>query len=331
MSVAEYKQKFTELSQYALPIIAEERDICRKFEQGLRKEIRTPVTSTANWDLERGSRPKAIAVSRPEMPRAGESVASTDRKLMCPSYGKRHLGVCYSVRGVCFQCSQAKHLKRDCPQVNKEAPTTQVNQSKGTGNQGKGSSGAKQKGVVGRPQQKGRVQFAYVLFDPGATHSFISSMFASSIDRLSEPMSEELYISTPIGDDFYVDLLPLDLLEFDAILGMDFLSKYRALVDCYKKEVVFRRSNSQDVILVGSKRLTVGSMISAVKAKKLLSKGCKAYWAHVVIAHEKKLKPEDVLVVNEFLDVFLEELSRLPPDRELEFTIDLIPGTTLIS
>ncbi|XP_038895839.1 uncharacterized protein LOC120084006 [Benincasa hispida] len=49
MSVSEYEQKFTELSQYALPIIAEERDRCKKFEQGLSKEIRTPVTSTTNW------------------------------------------------------------------------------------------------------------------------------------------------------------------------------------------------------------------------------------------------------------------------------------------
>ncbi|XP_038882346.1 uncharacterized protein LOC120073603 [Benincasa hispida] len=139
---------------------------------------------------------------------------------------------------------------------------------------------------------------AYVLFDPSATHSFISSMYAL-IDRLVKPMPEELFISTPLGDviNFYADLLPLELLEFDAILGMDFLR----------------------------------NLISIVNARKLLSKGCKAYLAHVMVAQGKELNPEDVPVVNEFQDVFPEELSRLPPDREVEFIIDLVPGTTPIS
>ena len=43
------------------------------------------------------------------------------------------------------------------------------------------------------------------------------------------------------------------------------------------------------------------------------------------------MKPEDVPVVHESLDVFPEELSGLSPDREVEFTIDLISGTTPIS
>ncbi|XP_038892579.1 uncharacterized protein LOC120081622 [Benincasa hispida] len=174
-------------------------------------------------------------------------------------------------------------------------------------------------------------------------------MCASSIDRLIEPMPEELFISTPLGDvimvdgcynhcvvlingqNFYADLLPLELLKFDAILGMDFLSKYHASVDCYKKEVVLRKSNGQDAMLTRIKRLAAGNLISKVKARKLLSKGCKAYLAHVVVVQGKKINPEDVLVVNEFRDIFPKELPRLPIDREVEFTIDLVPGTTPIS
>ncbi|XP_038892595.1 uncharacterized protein LOC120081631 [Benincasa hispida] len=225
MSVAEYEQKFTELSQYALPIITEERDRCRKFEQG------KPVGKDPRKG-KRDPRPVQLANQR------------------------------------CHELS------------------------------------------------------AYVLFDPSATHSFISAMYAPSIDRLVEPMPEELFIFTPLGDvivvdrcynhcevlingqNFYANLLPLELLEFDVILGMDFLR---------------------------SKRLVAENLISTVKARKLLSKGCKAYLAHVMIAQGKELNPENILVVNEFRDVFPEELLGLPPDREVEFTIDLVLGINPIS
>lgn len=72
-------------------------------------------------------------------------------------------------------------------------------------------------------------------------------------------------------------------------------------------------------------------MISGMKARIILSKGCEAFLAHVVEVKLAKLKPEEMLVVCEYLDVFPEELSRLPSNREVEFTIDLIPDTTPVS
>ena len=73
-------------------------------------------------------------------------------------------------------------------------------------------------------------------------------------------------------------------------------------------------------------------IISAMKARRLLNSGCIGYLASVVdTSLEQQLKPEDVLVVPNFLDIFLDDLPRLPPDREIEFAIDLIPGTTPIS
>ena len=49
MSVAEYERKFTELAKYALAIVTEEADKCKRFEEGLRGEIRTSVTASAEW------------------------------------------------------------------------------------------------------------------------------------------------------------------------------------------------------------------------------------------------------------------------------------------
>ena len=64
-----------------------------------------------------------------------------------------------------------------------------------------------------------------------------------------------------------------------------------------------------------------------LEARKLLSQGCTRYLAHVVDKRMKdKLKIDDVPIVHDFLEVFPEDLPSLPPDREIEFEIDLVPG-----
>ena len=69
-----------------------------------------------------------------------------------------------------------------------------------------------------------------------------------------------------------------------------------------------------------------------MKAKKLICKRCVGYLATIVdTAIEKSLEPKDISIVNEFLDVFPEDLPGLPPERNVDFTIDLAPGTAPIS
>ncbi|KAA0045307.1 uncharacterized protein E6C27_scaffold316G00720 [Cucumis melo var. makuwa] len=69
----------------------------------------------------------------------------------------------------------------------------------------------------------------------------------------------------------------------------------------------------------GERMIIPSSLISALKAKKSLRKGCTTFLAHVIEVQKEKLKPEDVPIVNEFLDVFPTDLSGLPPDREVVF------------
>ena len=85
------------------------------------------------------------------------------------------------------------------------------------------------------------------------------------------------------------------------------------------------------VTFVGERSGLKHGVITAMKAKRLLSKGCQGYLAHVVLTEETTTSVEDVGVVRHFLDVFPEDLPGLPPDREVEFTIDLLPGTNPIS
>lgn len=101
-----------------------------------------------------------------------------------------------------------------------------------------------------------------------------------------------------------VDLIPLDLPEFDVILGMDFLSRYRTSMDCYRKEVVLRRPKEVEVIFRDDRKILPTSIISIIKAEKLLSKGCMAYLTHVIHTQVSKLKPKNIPIIWEFLDVF---------------------------
>ena len=72
-------------------------------------------------------------------------------------------------------------------------------------------------------------------------------------------------------------------------------------------------------------------MISVISARCLLQKGCKGYLAHVVDTRSSEVKLEDILVVRDFLDVFPDDLPGLPLGREIDFPIDLVPGTAPIS
>ena len=100
---------------------------------------------------------------------------------------------------------------------------------------------------------------------------------------------------------------------------------HRAKVDYSRKEVVFHTSYGKRVCFIGEKKMLPLCMTSALTASRFLRKGCKAFLACVVNSDDSSSKLTDILMVHKFLDVFLEELLGLPPNREIEFSIDLIP------
>ncbi|KAL0553902.1 hypothetical protein IC582_007806 [Cucumis melo] len=102
-------------------------------------------------------------------------------------------------------------------------------------------------------------------------------------------------------------------------------------LELQRKEVVFRKPSSIEVVFRGMGNVISGSLILDLKVEKLLREGCTTFLAHVIVVQTEKMKPEDVPVVKEFLDVFPDDLSGLPPNREIEFTIELLPGTAPIS
>ncbi|PRQ48332.1 putative nucleotidyltransferase, Ribonuclease H [Rosa chinensis] len=112
---------------------------------------------------------------------------------------------------------------------------------------------------------------------------------------------------------------------------MDFLRMHHALVDCFCSTVLFRSPGKPVVTFYGEREVLPSCMISALTAKKMLSKGCQAYLAHVVNSNTEVMDLSQIPVVGDYPDVFPEELPGLPPVREIDFTIDLLPGTTPIS
>ncbi|XP_070678427.1 uncharacterized protein [Malus domestica] len=122
------------------------------------------------------------------------------------------------------------------------------------------------------------------------------------------------------------NLMPLDIMDFDVILGTDWLHYNRAKIYCYGKTVTFHCLGLLEVTFVRQPSGVRHGIISAMKANRLFSNGCQGYLAHVVLNDDTPSSVEDVHVVRYFPDVFLEDLPGLPPDRELEFVIDLLPA-----
>ncbi|XP_071914134.1 uncharacterized protein [Coffea arabica] len=73
------------------------------------------------------------------------------------------------------------------------------------------------------------------------------------------------------------------------------------------------------------------ALISGIRARKLLSRGARGYLTFLINTPGEKTKLEDMPVISEYPDVFPEELEFLPPEREIEFKVDLVPRTTPIS
>jgi Retroviral aspartyl protease len=130
------------------------------------------------------------------------------------------------------------------------------------------------------------------------------------------------------GRDLVVDLTVLDMRDFDVLLGLDWLTRHRAVVDCERRSVRFGDETSEPFYFRGKKSGTRVPIISALQAKHLMSAGCEYYLASVVVTDAKEVDISTVPVAREYPDVFSDELPGLPPPRDVEFCIELQPGTT---
>ncbi|KAL4011868.1 hypothetical protein IC575_028932 [Cucumis melo] len=191
--------------------------------------------------------------------------------------------------------------------------------------------------------------YALVLFYSGSSHYFISSAFGLHARLEVETLHHVLSVSTPSGECMLskekvkacqieiaghmieVTLLVLDMLDFDVILGRDWLVANHASIDCSCKVVAFNPPSMASFKFKGEGSRSLPQVISAMRASKLLSQGTWSILASVVDTIEVDVSLSSEPVVRNYPDAFPEELPGLPTHREVEFAIDLEPGTVPIS
>ncbi|GJX99001.1 reverse transcriptase domain-containing protein [Tanacetum coccineum] len=189
---------------------------------------------------------------------------------------------------------------------------------------------------------------ARVLFDSGADKSFVSISLASmlnippiTIDTFYNiEMADGNLVSTNtviqgctltlLNQPFEIDLMPIKLGSFDVVIGMDWLSKYHARIICDEK-VIHIPINGETLIIRGDQSKTRLNLISCIKTKRYISRGCQVFIIQVMEKKSDEKRLEDIPVVREFPEVFPEDLPGLPPVRQVEFQIDLIPGTAPVA
>ena len=187
--------------------------------------------------------------------------------------------------------------------------------------------------------------WARVLFDSGASHSFIATSVVIELGLEVETLEEPLYVSSPLGIRtriemicrgceleisgtlLIVDLRIIDMSEFDVILGMDWLTAYRVVIDCERRRVITYTQDSTRVVFQGDKHDILPQTVYESRCQGQLA----GWLASLTLEDEERPDLDLPRVVCEYVDVFPGELLGLPPQRVVDFGIELHHGTSPIS
>ncbi|GJX72071.1 putative reverse transcriptase domain-containing protein [Tanacetum coccineum] len=241
---------------------------------------------------------------------------------------------------ICYECGRPGHFKKDCPKLR--------NQNRG--NQTRNKNGNKIGNRTGVTKSRRELMLEVLSVD----RSFVSSTFSALLDfalstldtNYAVELADGRILETNVvfrgctlgllGHPFDIDLMPVELGSFNVIIDMDWLAKYHTLI-VYDEKVVRIPYGDEVLIIRGDdcnsrSRLNI---ISCTKTQKYIQKGCQVYLAQVTSkkaednSEEKRL--EDVPIVQEFPEVFPEDLPGLPPARQVEFQIDLVTGAAPVA
>ncbi|GKD64428.1 putative reverse transcriptase domain-containing protein [Tanacetum coccineum] len=256
----------------------------------------------------------------------------------------------------CYECRAQGHFKRNYPKLKNNNRGNQAGNDRAlvkvyvVGNVGANPYNI----VAGTFLLNNR--YAHILFHTGADRSFVSTAFTSQIDIT--PSTLDHYYDVELADgriirlntilrgctlnflnhQFNINLMPIELGSFDAIIGMDWLAKYQTVIVCAEKIIRIPWRNKTLIIHGdGSNHgnRTRLNIISCTKAQKYMEKGFPIFLAHIIAKEVEdksgKKRLEDVPIVQDFPEVFLEDFSGFPPTRQVEFQIDLVPGAAPIA
>ncbi|GJW13106.1 putative reverse transcriptase domain-containing protein [Tanacetum coccineum] len=261
----------------------------------------------------------------------------TQIKTPCNKCHKTHLGECQANLPGCYKCGALNHMSKDCkkPMIlcynynqlghkSNECPNPKVIKAKPL------KSVKKEKvEKTGVSNPKARV-YVMAAEEGKVVHDVVTVEIAGSEVVVVSNVYRDVEIE--IDDSiFRIDLILIVPGVFDIVIGMDWLDKYNASILCSPKLVRVVNPQGREIIIYGDKRMGDFKLCSVMKARKYLSHGCYAYMAHVIDTSFEKKSMEDVPIVNEFFDLFPVDLPGIPPERQVEFQIDLILGATPIA
>lgn len=245
---------------------------------------------------------------------------------------------CLERARLCYLCQQPGHFTKDCraPRRN-HIPSTNNNNNDIPRPTAKvcvyhigGEEASYASGLVQGECEIANKRFV-VLFDSGATHSFISVDCVSSIKLHVTVLPFDLVVTIPsvepvilneaclqcplniLGMHFKVDLICIPLKHLGVILGMDWLSSHHVLLDCARKSVIFRDPD-------------VSRFLNINRLKISLKGGIQKYVFLNSISMRPEVEISEILVVGDFPEVFPSNVSGLPPVRDVEFSFYVVPG-----
>nr|KYP35246.1 Transposon Ty3-G Gag-Pol polyprotein [Cajanus cajan] len=362
----ELKKVVVPMAITEFPALVEKAKIVERLEGGGRV-IRAAEGSTGS---RRGSGSQGKPYDRPQPHQRGPVVrqpVETTRgggqgggsALRCYRCGGSHLiKDCPHTKSRCFRCQQMGHVSFNCPNRSRPERSTQRSDAQRADTQ-RSSVQRTETQRGDRPTTAGRV-FALTgaeastssdivkgkgkaagkdvmfLFDSGASHSFISyacvTLLGVSVCDLglrllvstpasSSVVASELCTNCPIavnGRKYKVNLICLPLVGIDIILGMNWLSANRILIDCANRRLIFPQEEEE-------------LLISAGQAESWLRDGAECCLLLAMMSVETERVISEIDVVKDFAEVFRDEVPGLPPVREMEFGIDLVPGAGPVS
>ncbi|GKD30968.1 putative reverse transcriptase domain-containing protein [Tanacetum coccineum] len=245
---------------------------------------------------------------------------------------------------VCYECGSPDHFRNNFPKMYQGfgQPSNQLDlegnrNTRSSGNQVRGKAFNVNVNAMEAVQDPNIVtrtfslndHFVIVLFDSGADFSFISTEFAPLLNVKPNIVNPGYMIEVADGKKvevdrvirdcklevgsslFSINLIPLGHGSFDVIVGMDWLSQHKAVIMCHEKVVEIPVEDGRTLRVHGERTVGIAKALKSVK--------------------EDEPKLGDISVVRDLEDVFLEDLSVLPPQQQVEFRIDLVPGVTPIA
>ncbi|GKA36341.1 putative reverse transcriptase domain-containing protein [Tanacetum coccineum] len=305
-----YNQHFQELSLLCVRMFPEESDKIERYVNGLPDMIHSSVVASKPKTMQ-----EAIEMGTELMDRRINTFAE---RVLANTYNQGGNGA--GQKPTCYECGVPGHFKRECPKL------------KNNNNQGNQVGNARAPAKVYAVGQGGINPDANTITDHGYAVELADRRIVG-INTIIRGCTLN-FLDHP----FNINLMPVEMGSFDVIIGMDWLSKYQAIIVCAKKIVRIPYGNK--TLIIRGDGSNQGSetrlnIISCTKMQKYMLKGCQVFLAQVTTkeaedkSEEKRL--EDVPIIRDFSEVFPEDLSGLPPTRQVEFQIDFVPGAAPVA